>query len=203
MLSGAIEIEAKFYVGRLRSLEERVVQRGGRLHSARILETNLRFDTADEQLRRGNRALRLRRDSTVTLTYKGPGAMRDGIRRRPESEVQVADLERARAVLEGLGYVVVFEYEKYRTTYSLGDVEIMLDELPYGDFVELEGGSDLLKPAALQLGLRWETAIPHSYHSLFEQLRAARSLLFRDLTFENFARVTARIDDLHLAQADN
>jgi len=66
-------------------------------------------------------------------------------------EVQVADLVGARLVLESLGYLVVFEYEKYRTTYELDGVELMLDELPYGDFVELEGDPDGLKHAAHRL----------------------------------------------------
>ena len=75
-------------------------------------------------------------------------------------------------MLEGLGYVVVFEYEKYRTTYSLDGVELMLDELPYGDFVELEGTSRGSGPQPRMLGLRWEAAIPDSYHALFEQLQS-------------------------------
>jgi adenylate cyclase, class 2 len=202
MGSALQEVEAKFHVLRLQDLEKRVLQRGGALTRARTLETNLRFDTPDGQLRRGHQALRLRRDTVVTLTYKGSGELDDGIRSRPELEVGVADLEQARAVLEGLGYVVIFMYEKYRTTYRLGSVDVMLDELPYGDFVELEGKPDQLKPAAAQLGLRWEAAIPASYHSLFEDLRSALDLPFRDLTFDNFAHTPAHIEALHLAEAD-
>ena len=187
MRSGADEVEVKFHIDRLQALEQRVLQAGGRLTSPRTLETNLRFDTPGGELRRGQRALRLRRDSSVTLTYKGPGTLKDGIRTRAEVEVQVRSMDDARAVLEGLGFLVVFEYEKYRTTYSLDRFEIMLDELPYGDFVELEGSFETLGPAAQQLGLRWEAAIPESYHALFEKLQAARQLTFRDLTFNNFA----------------
>jgi adenylate cyclase class 2 len=127
----------------------------------------------------------------------------DGVRTRAESEVQVDDWDRARAVIEGLGYVVVFEYEKFRATYGLGEVEIMLDELPYGDFVELEGAAEQLKPAAERLGLRWAAAVPESYHALFEKLQTARGLPFRDLTFSNFAGVAARVGDVLVSAADS
>lgn len=197
------EVEVKFHVGRLRDLEQRVIHAGAKLIHPRVLETNLRFDTPDGQLRRDHRALRLRRDTVITLTHKGPGALHDGIRTRTEVEARVEDLDQTRLLLEGLGYVVVFEYEKQRTTYDLGGVQLMLDELPYGDFVELEGVSEELKPLAARLGLRWEAAIPHSYHALFEQLQAAANLPFHDLTFANFTQTAARVDVLGIPQADS
>ncbi len=199
---GANEVEVKFHIAHLQELEQRILQRGGRLISARGLETNLRFDTPDGQLRRGQRALRLRVDSAIKLTYKGPGTLQHGVRTRPEAEVLVHDLEGARAVLEGLGYVEIFEYEKYRTTYSLDHIEVMLDELPYGDFVELEGAFAALRPVAERLDLHWASAIPDSYHLLFERLQSACKLPFRDLTFGNFAAVAARIGELGIPAAD-
>jgi adenylate cyclase class IV len=42
-------------------------------------------------------------------------------------------------IIESLGYVLQFTYEKYRTTYFIDDAYIMLDELPDGLFVEIEG----------------------------------------------------------------
>lgn len=202
MKSGATEIEVKFHLWSLRKFEQRVLEDGGQLSVPRTLETNLRFDTPDGKLRQGHRALRLRRDSGVTLTYKGPGDLADGIRTRAEIEVGVDDFAAARSLLEGLGYAVVFQYEKYRTTYELGETEIMLDELPYGDFVELEGAPETLKPVAQQLGLRWAAAIPDSYHTLFERLRSQLGLPFDTLTFGNFVGVAARVRDLQIPPAD-
>lgn len=42
-------------------------------------------------------------------------------------------------LLQELGYVVSEVYEKYRTTYKLNVLQITLDEMPYGMFVEIEG----------------------------------------------------------------
>ena len=78
----------------------------------------------------------------------------------------------------------------------------MLDELPYGNFVEIEGESDALEPAASKLSLTWKTAIPVSYHVLFERVREARVLTFRDLTFENFNEIHILPIDLGVTPAD-
>ncbi len=63
-------------------------------------------------------------------------------------------------------------YEKYRTTYELDDALIMLDELPYGSFLEIEGETvEQIRDIAATLHLNWEAAIPSSYTALFESLR--------------------------------
>ena len=57
----------------------------------------------------------------------------------------------------------------------------MLDELPYGNFIEIEGELEMLRPIAEQLRLNWDKAIPASYHALFERLCKSRGLSFRVL----------------------
>ena len=61
----------------------------------------------------------------------------------------------------------------------------MLDELPYGNFVEIEGEAvSSIKTVAAILRLKWDTSIPASYHILFEQLCARYPNLDRtDLSF--------------------
>lgn len=196
------ETEAKFLVLRLDELPGRIEARGGRLLTARTHETNLRFDTPDGALLRARRLLRLRRDAAVHLTFKGPGEFMGGVRTRTELDMLVGDFEEARQFLQALGYATVFEYEKYRTTYALGEVQVMLDELPFGSFVEVEGKLEGLRPAAEQLGLDWNTAIADSYHALFERLQQVAHLPFRDLTFGNFGGRTERIIDLGVEPAD-
>ena len=44
-----------------------------------------------------------------------------------------------RAILSGLGYVAIYRYQKYRATYVLSGVEVAIDEIPIGTFVELDG----------------------------------------------------------------
>jgi len=196
------ETEVKFHVRRLSSFPARIEALGGRLLTPRNHEMNLRFDTADGALRRQGGALRLRRDSSCHLAFKGPSRWADGIRVRDEFETTVGDFSSSESILHALGYVVIFEYEKYREVYEMDGAEIMLDELPFGDFIEIEGGLGALRPAAEKLGLKWTAAIADSYHSLFERLQAAAALPFRDLTFSNFDGRPERPIDVGIESAD-
>ena len=178
------EIEAKFYVMDLKRIEARLLNLDAQLLQPRVLETNIRFDLPDGGLRSEGHVLRLRQDTAARLTYKGASKNEQGVLSRREVEFVVEDSEKAKLFLEALGYRKVFYYEKYRTTYELsqtsellrdlgGLAHVMLGELPYGNFVEIEGDSiELLRDVAQKLNLKWDAALAASYHALFERLRA-------------------------------
>jgi adenylate cyclase class 2 len=197
------EIEVKFFVQDLAGIERRLQGLGARCVQARTLEVNLRFDLPDGSLGRDHRVLRLRQDTQTHLTYKGPGELRDGVRAREEIEFSVGDFAATQALLEALGFRVSVIYEKYRRVYALENAHIMLDEMPYGDFVEIEGPQAAsIRENAGRLALDWEKRISGGYLALFETLRRKRELRFRDLTFESFDGITVRADDLQVAPAD-
>jgi len=196
------ELEVKFYVPDLPAFEKRLVGQGAALELPRVHEVNLRFDTPSEELGRTYRVLRLRQDSQVRVTFKGPGIEKDGVQQRQELEFSVSDFAAAQAVFEALGYQVVVMYEKYRTTYALGDVLVVLDEMPYGNFIEIEGpAGESIQKAARQLGLNWERRNLESYVFMFERLRQAKGWTFRDLSFANFAGKAISPEDLGVQRA--
>jgi adenylate cyclase, class 2 len=179
------ELEVKFYISDLGALEEKLRQAGALLKQGRVFEANLRFDTPTGELARTARVLRLRRDERLRLTYKGPSDLGQGVTSRPEIEFEVSSFENAQAFLEALGYVVSVRYDKYRTTYLLGEVEVTLDELPYGNFAEIEApGAEVIQSTAAQLSLTWEARCMESYLALFGRLLASQAITARHLTFE-------------------
>jgi adenylate cyclase, class 2 len=215
------EIEAKFYVHNLKGIETRLQSLGARLIQPRLLETNIRFDLFDDspRLRSEGRVLRLRQDSEARLTYKDSGKSDQGVLNRTEIEFTVEDFEKARLFLEALGYQKLFEYEKHRATYVLESdnllpqgqkqasgfqiCHIMLDELPYGNFVEIEGENiQAIQDVAEKLGLNRNAAIPMSYAALFEVVRQALKFTFSDLTFVNFAGIKVSPEHLQVQPAD-
>jgi len=200
------EIESKFYVLDIKKVETRLQNLEARLIQPRILETNLRFDLPDSRLRSEGRVLRLRQDTEARLTYKASGQSEQGVVNRTEIEFTVEDFAKAKLFLEALGYQKLLEYEKYRTTYELllgGHVHVMLDELPYGNFVEIEGESiQIIHLMAEQLHLNRNAAISKSYSALFENARQALKLPFKDLTFANFADVEVSPEQLQVQPAD-
>ena len=201
MSASGQETEAKFYVRDLNRIKSRLHELNAHLLQERVLETNIRFDLPGARLRAEGRVLRLRRDTSTKFTYKSASTNEQGVLSREEIEFEVEDFDKAKRFLEALGYQKLVYYEKYRTTYALqpseGFVQIMLDELPYGPFVEIEGETvDAIHAIADQLGLNWNTAIATSYNTLFDRARRTLNLSFQDLSFANFADIN--LDATHL-----
>lgn len=197
------ELEVKFYLTDPRGIESKVRAQGASRIYFRTYEVNLRFDTPDGQLGKARKVLRLRQDSKALLTFKGPGEDRQEVTARQEIEFEVSDFPAARRLLEALGYQVSMIYEKYRTTYDLEGVKITLDELPYGNFIEIEGPDpETIRGMAARFNLDWSARVMDSYSALFACLKEHRKLEFRDLTFKNFEKLPVSPQELGVAVAD-
>jgi adenylate cyclase class 2 len=203
MGSNQQELEIKLYLADLPAFKQKIESTGGQLSEPRLHEINLRFDLPGGELTRAAQVLRLRQDNTARMTYKGPGETITGVHARREIEFAVSDFQSAQDLLEALGYQVSLMYEKYRTTYTLDGLHITLDEMPYGNFTEIEGSDTVaIRNAANNLNLSWEARILESYTSLFDHLQEKLGLSFRDLSFANFANLQITAEDLGVVPAD-
>jgi adenylate cyclase, class 2 len=196
------ELEIKFYISN-RSQLERLLDSLGKVTAPRVLEVNLRFDTPDRTLTPAGKMLRLRMDTRARVTYKGPGVSEGGANLRQELEFTVSDFDTARKLFEALGYQVYMMYEKFRTTYQVGALEVVLDELPTGNFVEIEGpDAASIRDLAQQVGLDWERRTMDSYTVLFERARQNLGLAFTDLSFANFDGISVSPESMGVQPAD-
>lgn len=187
------ETEVKIKVPDLGAMAQRIRAAGGALAGERVHERNVRYDDNAGSLTPAGRVLRLRQDRDIRLTYKEPRAG-DGGMTRTELEVSVSDFETAHRILGALGFAPAWEYEKYRTTYRLDACEIVLDETPMGDFIEIEGDVAGIEAALRALQLQDARRITESYSVLFERVKRRLGLTFRDLTFANFRGVAVPPD---------
>ncbi|MBN1965513.1 MAG: class IV adenylate cyclase [Anaerolineae bacterium] len=186
-----LEIEAKLWVEDLAVVREQLEALGAVLARPRVFERNVRYDDRTGTLAPQGMVLRLRQDDRVRLTYKAPGtATTAGLLTRFEAEVEVSDFDTMDLILRQLGYRSFFTYEKYRTTYEFGGAEIVLDELPYGQFIEIEGEADRIEAIITALDLSLAVRFSSGYTDLFYRVRENLKLDFTDLTFANFAGIT-------------
>jgi adenylate cyclase class 2 len=186
MNKGNTEIEAKYYVRDFESLRSILRSLGAKRIGERIFERNWRFDTPDRTLTQRGEVLRIRKDLRCRLTYKRPI---QGTLERMEIEIEVDDWSKTKMFLEAIGYEVFFIYEKYRETFEVGDTEVVLDEVPYGHFVEIEGPSvESIRRISDELHLEWDYRLSATYLSIFRQMQKEFHLPFRDATFEAFSR---------------
>lgn len=194
-----LEVEVKFLVGDFSTVRARLLAAGAVITKPRVYERNLRLDTPDEALRARDELLRLRQDTAVTLTFKGRSLEKEQgseAKVREELEMTVSDWDTAVALFRHFGLVPTQVYEKYRETFRLGDVDITLDELPYGNFVELEGDEAAIKETAVALHLPWAERLVTNYLALMSALQARFALPFNDITFANFAGWQIAVKDV-------
>lgn len=197
------ELEIKLLVSSLSEIEQRLVKLGATLLHPRTHEYNLRFDTPAGSLGQGFSMLRLRRDSESHMTFKGPSTTLGGVLARQEIEFEVSNFNAAQKLIEALGFRSKFMYEKFRTTYGMNGLKITLDEMPYGNFIEIEGKEpEPIQEATNQLGLNWDERLPETYISIFRRLKDLYGLSFADLSFENFKNVQISMEKAGVNLAD-
>ncbi len=188
-MSGMKEVEVKLHTPDLESVQRALEAAGATLLKPRVFERNLRYDSANGSLMAAGIVLRLRQDEAVKLTYKADASVERGIVSRFEAEVKVSDFETMDVILRRLGYEMALVYEKYRTTYALDGAEIVLDELPYGNFSEIEGDAATIERVIETLGLSGARRMAGSYVELFWDVKARLGLDARDCSFAAFAGV--------------
>jgi adenylate cyclase class 2 len=181
-----VETEIKILGPDLDAVRERLPELGANRALPRALETNAVFDDGAGSLRRSDRLLRLRnqRELTVKLPLED-----ERFKSRREITVMVQGGP-AEELLAGLGYQVVFRYEKYREYWDLDGVIITLDELPFiGTVTEIEGESWKIEDTAARLGLEGLPTSTSNYLELFAD--HARRHDLPDGTFMTFAAEAA------------
>ncbi len=162
-----VEIEAKLKVDSLHEVERRLAECGASF-VGEVIQTDWYFDTADRELTRGDKCLRLRIEKTASqerliLAYKA-AKEKDDFKKRQEVELEVNDAAATESLLSGLGYRKALAFNKRRRLWSLKGCEVALDELPLlGAFVEIEGpDSGTIAQVQAMLGL---SDVPHTVDS--------------------------------------
>ena len=157
----AIEIEKKYRLTpeQLQLLAEKLPKVGAARVGREFEENTLyRHPAIDQQ----TSVLRVRRIGERTiLTFKQQLPTLTSAKYRREEETEIENYAALTAVLQVLGCVPAVVYEKHRETWRLRDAEVVVDELPYGWFMEIEGSEEGIEEIEQLLsieGLTVETA---------------------------------------------
>ncbi len=161
-----IEIEKKYRLTRKQRAE--VLQRLPKIGAKRKgedFEVNTLY--AGEALDLGRSVLRLRRiGKRGILTYKERFPTRTDIKHQREDETRVDDPDAMELILEALGFTPGLIYEKHRETWTLGTAEIVVDELPFGLFMEIEGAEQEIRDIESKLAIKRLRTEPATYPQL-------------------------------------
>ena len=177
-----IEVEKKFRLTKRQrdAVLKRLPEVGAELEGEEFEENTL-FGGA--LLKTASCVLRLRRvGGKATLTYKKALPSVSSIKQRHEEETVVADPEAMQAILVALGFTPALVYEKRRQTWRLGNTEIVIDVLPFGLFMEIEGRVSEIKAVERKLGLKGLKA----EHATYPQLTAKHGKVYDGLIEARF-----------------
>lgn len=98
-------------------------------------------------------ALRVRKIGNKTvLTYKRRIQNNSEIKHQIEHETEVENAEEIENIIQCLGFEKSLVYEKRRKIWKFRNVEIVLDELPFGLYMEIEGSAMEIREAEMILG---------------------------------------------------
>ena len=164
-----IEVEKKFRLTKRQrdAVLRRLPEVGASLQREEFEENTL---YSGEGLSPGTCVLRLRRvGRNATLTYKKRIPSSSSIKQQREEETEVADPEAMEAILVALGFTPALVYEKRRQTWRLGKTEIVIDVLPFGLFMEIEGRVNDIKTVERKLGLKGLRAENATYPQLTQK----------------------------------
>ncbi len=178
------EIEAKFIVDSLEPYHEKLRQLGAVLLYD-VVEHNEYFDTEDDALEKKGMILRLRKENKITVTLKANKEIKDGMKIYDEYETEVKDFSVIKTIFLSLGLEDYFMIEKHRITYLLNDTYIMLDKMPFGYVVEVEGQPHLVKKIVKDLGLSLDHTTTHGNYYHWKKLLKDYQLGWMNATFQN------------------
>jgi adenylate cyclase, class 2 len=150
----AIESEKKYRLDqqRMAQVEARLEDLGA-VFSSEVFEENYlhRGGLLDQR----TAVLRLRKINDVTLlTYKERLQNDSDVKHNIEFETVVADVDAMENIIGKLGYKLSVIYEKHRRTWHLDNVEVVLDELPFGLYMEIEGSMEHIEEAEHLLDIK-------------------------------------------------
>jgi adenylate cyclase, class 2 len=196
----AAEIELKFPIADLETLQTRLPQLGFNLVTPRTYEHNTLYDTPNRDLRARREVLRIRQyGSLCTVTHKrlpDQQAPVDTTRYkiRIETETIVAEREALAEIFLQMGYVPVFTYEKYRSEWSQvigpnsdATAHLLIDETPIGAYAEAEGPTEWIDRTLAELNIDPATCLTDSYGKLFLDWKQRTGSPAEHLTFADVA----------------
>lgn len=175
------EIEIKFKIQNPDELRKKIAIDGKLMGKA--FERTVRFDTKDKSLEKEGKFIRVRSGFSNTITFKRKIENKE-FREREELELEISDLDKMRKIIQNLGFDKELIMEKYREKWNFRNVEIVIDTLPMGTFIEIEGEEENIRKAAQFLGLDFKDKILETYWEIWDEFRKEKNIQSESITFD-------------------
>ncbi|MDP2860088.1 MAG: class IV adenylate cyclase [bacterium] len=181
----AKEIEVKFKVANF-GMVRRKLKSAGAKRLGQAFEKTTKFDAPNEALRQRKLWLRTRSGFKNVITLKEKtGAADKKFKERRETEIEISDVGGMEEILKRLGFSKTLVMEKVREKWFLGKTEVVLDKLPFGNFLEIEGLPKAIEKTEKTLGLNPAQRIVLTYWHLWEDIRKKKGIENENIVFKS------------------
>jgi len=187
------EIEIKFKIAKP-NLIRKILKKHKAKFIGRAFERTVKFDTKNNDLQRAGKFLRVRTGFKSVITFKRkikskPRSREISLRgkkfkEREEIELEISEPEKMKVILENLGFTKKWIMEKYREKWQWGSAEIVIDKLPFGNFIEIEGSKKTIQKVAKLLGLRLADGITATYWGLWKDYCRRKGIKEENIIFK-------------------
>ncbi len=136
------EVEVKIRNINKEEIIKKITELGAeKIFTGRVID--YRFDTPERDLSRQGKALRIRQKGKyIYLNLKGKKKSIENVTGREEIGVKISNFKIMQKILNELGFIKIFELNKYRTEYRTEDMTFDIDEyLGLDPILEIESNS--------------------------------------------------------------
>jgi len=181
MVTNNHEVEIKFKIINS-SFIRKILKKQGAQFIGKAFEKTFRFDTTDKNLEQRGQFLRVRTGFKNVITFKRKIENKK-FKEREEIELEISNPEKMRMILENLGFTKILIMEKYREKWRSDDKEIVIDRLPMGMFIEIEGEEKVIKEMVKTLGFDFKDKITGTYWDLWREFSKKEGIKDENIIF--------------------
>jgi adenylate cyclase class 2 len=155
----------------------------GATHTGNTFEKIYRFDTPNLDYEKSGKFIRLKSGFDNVLTYKElvdnlDLEINDKINVRNEINIEVEDFENMEFILYSLGLTYKRIMEKYRFEWFLNDYSLTIDELPFGIYLEVNGGEAEISNLCNNLGMNFSNGTNLTYWEIYSEISDEKDIVF-------------------------
>lgn len=133
-------------------------------------ELTVRYDYEDLSLSNNGIFIRTKTgfENVLTIKEKIDLSQSDYFQRK-KREIEIESPEELKYIFEKIGLTNQLVMEKYRQLWKIDDIYICIDELPFGIYMEIKGGSKQINKILKKFGLKKSQVINETYWDIFKK----------------------------------
>ena len=158
------EIEIKFKIKKIDDVRKKLLDLGG-IFKKPYKQTTYGF-FSDNSIEKGIFPRIRDEHGKIVLTVKVRSQKKTNYFERKEYSVKISNVEEGVDIMKSLGYNQIRVFKKVREEWGFKDVEVVLDELYFGVYIEIEGQKEKIEEMVKKLGFENKERITKAYLGL-------------------------------------